>query len=120
MIFLLPYLIIAAVIIFIARKYELISFYTPASATKDTSMYSAVLVKSDTCPFCTKQLEILDQYGLKAYERIKVLDSEKDAAEIEKIVGDYSSVPTWFNPISGDKTSGVKTVQELINMGILF
>jgi glutaredoxin-related protein len=95
-----------------------VSSFTPV--TKDTSMYSAILVKSDTCPFCTKQMEILDKYGSKAFERIKVLDSEKDAAEIQEVVGDYSSVPTWFNPITSEKTSGVKTVKELIDMGILF
>lgn len=99
-----------------------VSSFIPTSknVTKDTSMYSAILVKSDTCPFCTKQMEILDKYGSKAFERIKVLDSEKDAAEIQEVVGDYSSVPTWFNPITSEKTSGVKTVNELINMGILF
>ena len=92
----------------------------PPTVTKNTAMYAAILVKSDTCPYCTKQMEILNKYGSKAFERIKVLDSEKDAAEIQEIVGDYSSVPTWFNPISGEKTSGVKTVQELIDMDILF
>lgn len=100
--------------------FQVSSFVPTKSVTKDTSMYSAILVKSDTCPFCTKQMEILDKYGSKAYERIKVLDSEKDAAEIQEVVGDYSSVPTWFNPITSEKTSGVKTVNELIDMGILF
>lgn len=134
----MKYLIVMGVFIWVIRKAGLmtacidnlyvagkscvtqVSSFTHSPVTKETSMYSAILVKSDTCPFCTKQLEILDKYGSKSFERIKVLDSEKDAAEIQEIVGDYSSVPTWFNPITGEKTSGVKTVDELIHMGILF
>ena len=133
----IKYLIVMAIFIWAIRKAGLmttcidnlytagkscvfqISSFTP-SVTKDTSMYSSILVKSDSCPFCTKQMEILDKYGAKAYERIKVLDSEKDAVEIQEIVGDYSSVPTWFNPVTSEKTSGVKTANELIDMGILF
>jgi glutaredoxin-related protein len=136
----IKYLIVMGIVVYAIRKaglmttcidvlYEAgqscvfeVSSFTPGpkSVTKDASMYSAILVKSDSCPFCTKQMEILDKYGSKAYERIKVLDSEKDAAKIQEIVGDFSSVPTWFNPITGEKTSGVKTVNELINMGVLF
>lgn len=136
----IKYLIVMAIFIWAIRKSGLmttcidnlytagkscvfqVSSFIPStkSVTKDSSMYSAILVKSDTCPFCIKQLEILDKYGSKASERIKILDSEKDAAEIQEIVGDYSSVPTWFNPITSEKTSGVKTIKELIDMGVLF
>ena len=88
--------------------------------TSDTEMHAAVLIKSDSCPYCQKQMKVLQEYGPKAFQRIKVLDSKNDVSEIQRVVGDYSGVPFWYNPITGQKASGLKTADQLIKMGILF
>jgi len=88
--------------------------------TTDPEMFAAILIKSDTCPYCVEQLKILNTYGPQAWQRIKVLDTNKDATQIRQIVGDYSGVPFWYNPITGQKTSGVKGISDLKKMGILF
>lgn len=88
--------------------------------TQDPRMYAAILVKSESCGFCAKQLEILKEEGGKeAMQRIKILDSEDDKEYIQKVIGSYSSVPLWYNPITNYKSPGLKSIDELKDMGIL-
>ena len=134
----MKYLIIIAIIVFALKQSGLMTdkidrcvtaitgclhsanFKHSNLTTGDTNMFAAILVKSEGCGFCTKQMKLLNSYGQRAFERIKVLDTETDAAEIEEKVGDYEAVPLWFNPLTGEKTTGLKSVNELKEMGILF
>lgn len=134
---LIKYLIVISIFLFILRKAGIvtdgfdkcvaavksclpIAGFKHHQTTGDTNMYSAILVKSVGCGFCTKQLKLLNSYGPRAFERIKVLDTETDAAEIEEKVGSFEAVPLWFNPLTGEKTTGLKKISELKDMGILF
>ena len=86
---------------------------SPSRVTYDNEMYAAILVVSPTCPFCLQQLDILKEGGSQVRERIKILDTEKDKAEISRIVGNYEAVPLWFNPITHQKTTGLKSLEEI-------
>lgn len=117
------HLCICCVIFFIIFVYMYYFQTTPphmTSTTQDPMMYPAILVKSDTCGFCQKQLDIIEkQGGAQAKERIKILDLTKDKALVDKLIGPVEGVPLWFNPLTGHKSSGLKTYEELKDMGII-
>ena len=87
--------------------------------TKDPEMYSAILVKSDGCPHCQEQMRILKEGGNLVHERILILDAKRDAATIAKIVGSVEAVPLWFNPLTKEKQTGTKSLEDLKTMGVL-
>lgn len=90
------------------------------STLNDPEMHAAILVKSDSCGFCKQQLDLLmREGGPQAQQRIKILDTQNDAGEIKRIMGEVSSVPLWYDPISKFKSPGLKTIAELKNMGII-
>lgn len=92
---------------------------TYSRSTKDPEMYAAILVKSDGCPHCQTQLRILKTGGSQARERILILDDKRDAAKVAKIVGPIEAVPLWFNPLTKEKSTGTKSLEELKTMGVL-
>ena len=109
------------VIIIALYYYFLHPSFSKKKTTTQSEMYAAILVTSSTCPHCIKQIDILEKLGgPQAKERIKILDTSLDSNEIKEIMGEVNSVPTWYDPLTGYKSSGLKTIPELKNMGILF
>jgi hypothetical protein len=111
---------LCCIILVIVLFYFYFSGSSPKKTTQDTEMYAAVLITSKTCPFCIQQLDIIKtEGGSQAQERIKILDTVDNAEEIKMLVGNVSSVPLWYDPISGFQSPGLKTMAEIKNMGII-
>ena len=66
-----------------------------------------------------RKFPIGDRIMASSEERIKILDTVDDAEEIKVLVGNVSSVPLWYDPISGFQSPGLKTMAEIKNMGII-
>lgn len=93
--------------------------YQKTKATSDTSDLASVakewiLVKSDGCGFCVKQLEILGP----SKHLFKILDSNEDKELIDKLKFPKEGVPLWINTKTKNYKVGLLQLEEIKNLKI--